>query len=135
ITGSAWVISADGAQVVLIHHKKLKKWMQPGGHSDGNPYTLEVAKREAIEETGLNDIKEISEDFFDLDIHEIPERGNEPAHLHYDARFLFRVSREHQLLMNEEVSDLKWFPVSEVLHMKLEASVERMALKHQERLK
>jgi len=133
ITGSAWVVSADSQRIVLIHHKKLNKWMQPGGHSDGNPHTATVALREATEETGLNNLKLASEDIFDLDIHQIPERVGEPAHDHFDVRFVVRAGTNETLHINDEVSDLRWFDLKEILAMNLEESVLRMARKWKER--
>ncbi|WP_416866665.1 MAG: NUDIX hydrolase [Imperialibacter sp.] len=77
ITGSAWVVSSAFDQVVLLHHKKLNRWLQPGGHSDGEEDVLKVAAKELEEETGLSAYKWVTRDIFDIDIHLIPERGNE----------------------------------------------------------
>ena len=44
ITGSAWVVSPDCEQVLLMHHRKLNQWFQPGGHADGEPDILRVVK-------------------------------------------------------------------------------------------
>jgi 8-oxo-dGTP pyrophosphatase MutT (NUDIX family) len=85
VTASAWVVNHDQSAVLLIHHIKLDKWLQPGGHCDGDPDTLHVAKKECIEETGL-EAEPVSTEIFDIDIHEIPERKDIPAHLHYDSR-------------------------------------------------
>ncbi len=77
ITGSAWVVSKDGRQVLLTHHKKLNRWFQLGGHADGNSDILKVAMQEALEESGLERVGPISREIFDIDIHRIPERGSD----------------------------------------------------------
>ena len=90
--GSAWLVSPDGKQALLTHHKN---WLlvAVGGHSDGESDTLLVSKREAEEESGLR-VEPLDETIFDIDIHEIPARGDEPAHFHFDVRFLFRAGPE-----------------------------------------
>ncbi|MBW4984568.1 NUDIX hydrolase [Mameliella sp. CS4] len=90
VTGSAFVLSPDGQAVLMTHHAKLDRWLQLGGHCDGIADVRFVALKEAYEESGLTRIALLSEDVFDIDIHEIPARGAEPAHLHYDVRFLMR---------------------------------------------
>ena len=78
ITGSAWIVNRAGDRMLLTHHRKLGRWLQPGGHNDGDPDTLEVALREAREESGL-DVRAFDEPIFDLDVHLIPARRNEPG--------------------------------------------------------
>ena len=93
-----------GDRVLLAHHRELERWLQPSGHSDGDPDTLAVAMREAREESGL-DVRALDNAIFDIDVHRIPARGREPAHFHFDVRFLvqakhdrFRVSDEWHAL-------------------------------------
>jgi len=98
ITGSAWIVASNATwanrqQVVLIHHRKLDRWFQPGGHADGNPDVAAVAMQEAQEETGLTQLRFVGQPgeppaIFDVDVHLIPARATEPAHFHYDIRFL-----------------------------------------------
>ena len=78
ITGSAWLVDMAGDRVLLAHHAKLGRWLQPGGHSDGDPDTLTVALREAREESGL-DVRALEDAVFDIDVHGIPARGRERA--------------------------------------------------------
>lgn len=87
LTGSAVVVDPSQPATLLIHHKKLDRWLQPGGHADGQGDLAEVALREAREETGLA-MLEVLSPAIDLDIHTIPARGDEPQHLHLDVRFL-----------------------------------------------
>jgi 8-oxo-dGTP pyrophosphatase MutT (NUDIX family) len=91
LTGSAIVVSADGARVLLLHHRKLDRWLQPGGHGDpGETAGEEVALREALEETGLSGLAlhPAAPRPLDVDVHDIPARPGEPAHEHLDLRYL-----------------------------------------------
>jgi 8-oxo-dGTP pyrophosphatase MutT (NUDIX family) len=114
ITGSAWIVDEDQSHVLLVHHKNLNRWLQPGGHADGDENVLNVAIREANEETGVFNLKRKHNTIFDLDIHPIPSRKGFPEHLHYDIRFLFEASRHEILKISEESNDLKWIDVKNV---------------------
>ena len=131
ITGSAWIVNRAGDRVLLTHHRKLGRWLQPGGHSDGNPDTLKVALREAREESGL-DVRALDETIFDLDMHLIPARGGEPAHCHYDVRFLVQ-AMEDRFHVSEESFALAWVPAGKVGVFTNHESVLRMARKWQAR--
>ena len=127
ITGSAWIVDEAGDRVLLAHHRKLGRWLQPGGHSDGDPDTLAVALREAHEESGL-DVRALDDTIFDIDVHRVPARGDEPAHLHFDVRFL--VQAEHdRFRVSEESNALAWVPAARVGNLTDEESVLRMARK------
>ena len=116
-----------GDRVLLAHHRKLRRWLQPGGHSDGDPDTLAVALREAREESGL-DARVLDNAIFDIDVHGIPARGREPAHLHFDERFL--VQAEHdRFRVSEESHALAWVPAVGLGALTDEESVLRMARK------
>lgn len=114
ITGSTWIVDEQLEYVLLTHHAKLNKWLQPGGHADGDEDVRRVAMREANEETGLTQINFLQTAVFDLDIHPIPERKDFPAHDHYDVRFIVQASRNEPLLITEESHDLQWIHVSKV---------------------
>ena len=131
ITGSSWIVNPARDRVLLLHHRKLDRWLQPGGHSDGDPNTLCVALREAAEETGVpcTAIRPVSSGVFDLDIHTIPARGAEPEHEHFDIRFLFELDDRIPLKVSPESHALAWVPLSEVVHMNPEASISRMVAK------
>jgi 8-oxo-dGTP pyrophosphatase MutT (NUDIX family) len=111
MTGSAWVLDREREYVLLTHHRKLDRWLQLGGHADGNPDLLDVAMRETREESGLRGVRVVSEIPFDVDIHEIPERGLESLHFHYDVRFLLEASCEEPLVVSEESHELAWVPL------------------------
>lgn len=114
ITGSAFIVDASRKYVLLTHHAKLNKWLQPGGHADGDENIINVAMREAVEETGLKNLRLINETLFDLDVHAIPARNDFPQHDHYDVRILLEASRDEQLIITEESNDLKWFSLDDV---------------------
>lgn len=126
VTGSAWIVSPDRRQVVLLHHYKLDRWLQPGGHADGDPDILRVALREAEEETGLQQIKIVSHAIFDVDVHRIPARGAEPEHLHYDIRFLFEASTDQPFIQSRETKDVRWVDSKEIEKITSEKSIIRM---------
>ena len=129
ITGSAWITTPERDSVLLVHHAKLNRWLQPGGHADGDENVLRVALREAEEETGLQTFKIVTELPFDVDIHLIPERKDFPAHHHYDVRFLVEAAREEKIVVSEESHDVKWVPLSELERYTTEQSVLRMKAK------
>lgn len=128
VTGSAWVVDESRTMALLVHHRKLNKWFQPGGHCDGNSDVQQVAQREAEEETGLS-VKALSEAIFDVDVHPIPERPNEPAHLHYDVRFLFEAASDAMLVLSGESKDLRWVPLRNIRSLNDSSSVMRMVQK------
>ncbi len=128
VTGSAWIVCPRRRRVLLTHHRKLQKWLQLGGHSDGDSNTLRVAKREAEEESGLM-VKAIDERVFDIDIHTIPARDVEPEHKHYDIRFLFEADDSAPLTVSDESNDLRWLAIEDLSTLTSEESVLRMARK------
>jgi 8-oxo-dGTP pyrophosphatase MutT (NUDIX family) len=133
-TGSAWLVSADGARVLLTHHRKLNRWLQLGGHADGDGDLAAVALREAEEESGLSRLR-LEGGIFDLDRHAIPGRGREPEHWHHDVRFVVRATDDEQFVANEESNELAWRMVADVAaDATVDASVQRMAGKWLERL-
>ena len=129
VTGSAWVVDPAGSRVLLTHHRKLGKWLQLGGHSDGEPDTLAVALREAREESGLP-VHPISNAVLDIDIHTIPALKGEPAHLHYDVRFALRASSSEGLRVGPESIDLAWIDIEDLTRLTDEESMLRMARKY-----
>jgi len=128
ITGSAWILSSDRCECLLILHKKLGKWLQPGGHSDGSPDTWGVALREAEEETGMHPTL-LSDEIFDLDVHEIPARGDDPAHLHFDVRFAMSVDAARAPVASSESNAIAWVPLAAISSYTREESVLRMVRK------
>ena len=130
ITGSAWIVNQSMTKVLLSHHRKLDRWLQLGGHADGDGDILRVAQREAIEESGLTTLSNPKNEIFDIDIHTIPARKKEPEHLHYDVRFLFVADDNEQLRISYESKNLQWIPFDNLKHTtKSNDSILRMARK------
>ncbi|TWT46514.1 NUDIX hydrolase [Botrimarina hoheduenensis] len=142
LTGSAWVVSADAARHLLLHHRKLDKWLQPGGHADGDPDLAAVALREAAEETNLAGLEVLrgKPTLLDVDVHLIPARYDaagellEDAHEHHDLRFLIRAGGNETLVGNEESNALRWCTPTEVRALTNEPSVLRLLDKSADRL-
>ncbi len=112
LTGSAFVVDRAGESVLLIHHRKLERWLQPGGHADGQGNLALVALAEVREETGLEEVTLLLP-AFDIDVHVIPARPGEPEHLHLDLRFVVVADRDQHLVPAEgEVFDARWFAES-----------------------
>ncbi len=126
ITGSAFIVSEDFKQTLLVHHAKLNRWLQPGGHADRDTNVARVAMREANEETGLKLLNLSSSEIFDLDIHPIPARKDFGAHDHYDIRYLVIGSTKEKIIVSEESHDVKWVMLSELEKFTREKSVLRM---------
>ena len=129
ITASAFIVSEDMTQILLVHHAKLNKWLQPGGHADGDTHVTRVALREGNEETGLQHLQLTTADIFDLDIHPIPARKDLQEHDHYDVRFLVIASVQEKIIVSEESHDVKWVPVAELEKYNDEKSILRMKAK------
>jgi len=136
-TASGVVITNDYQHVLLTLHRKLNLWLQLGGHADGECDLKEVAIKELEEESGISGVvptslashwsgRQDSPNVFDLDIHEIPARLNEPLHYHFDVRFLFKVPHRVDVVISEESTDLKWFEVAEAYQLTDEPSTHRL---------
>jgi 8-oxo-dGTP pyrophosphatase MutT (NUDIX family) len=133
VTGSAWVVSADHRAVLLTHHARLGRWLQLGGHADGETDPFEAALREAREESGMQDFREPSGDVppvpLDVDVHAIPARGSEPEHFHFDVRYLLIAAPGQSIVRSDESNDLRWVPAGRVEELSDEESLLRLARK------
>lgn len=132
-TASTFLLNSDKTKFLLMHHSKLNKWIQLGGHCDGDSNVLAVAIKEAKEESGIEEIEPISTEIYDIDIHYIPERYEELAHYHYDVRFLLKTIDNDDFIKNDEANELKWVGLSSYSSkdFSLERSVARMIEKYQ----
>jgi 8-oxo-dGTP pyrophosphatase MutT (NUDIX family) len=138
ITAAAWILSADRQRALLTHHRKLGRWLQLGGHTDGQWHVEEAALREAREESGFTRFEFVRIDGallpFDLDVHEIPARYDdsgqliEDAHEHHDIRFLM-IADEDEIRVSDESHDVRWCTPAEVRELTDDDSVLRMLRK------
>jgi 8-oxo-dGTP pyrophosphatase MutT (NUDIX family) len=133
VTGSAWVVNQTGTHVLMTHHRKLNRWFQLGGHADGNADILRVAEREAREESGLENVEPIMTGIFDIDLHVIPARGQEPEHFHYDIRYVFQSNGGDDISVSEESHDVRWIDIDDLQDFTRDESVLRMAEKWKRR--
>lgn len=129
VTGSAWIVDSSRTRCLLTLHRKLGRWLQLGGHADGNGDLLDVATREAREESGLFRLRAVATSIFDCDVHVIPARGAEPEHRHYDVRFLLEGDALERLVVSAESRELAWVALAEVAERSGDASVRRMVVK------
>ena len=134
ITASSWIIDQAGRHALLTHHRKLGRWLQLGGHVEDDSDILTAALREACEESGLATLHAVDDRIFDVDVHPIPARRDEPAHLHYDLRFLLQADRGAELTISDESHDLRWFSIDELRALPDDESIKRMVDKMQLRL-
>lgn len=130
-TGSALVVSHDGARALLHHHRFLDKWLQFGGHCDGEEDVLRVACREAEEESGIANLIVASEKPFDLDIHSIPAnpKKGEPPHEHFDIRYVLIAPEDAEFIVSDESHDIRWFTPGEALALELDFGLVRLVEK------
>lgn len=133
LTGSALVASAGGDRVLLLHHKKLQRWLQPGGHGDPGETTGEaVALREGWEETGISGLAlhPRAPRPLDVDVHAIPAFGDEPAHAHLDLRYLVVAPAAGEIARSAvETSDARWFGWGELAGLDLDRGLVRALAK------
>lgn len=119
ITGSGLLLSFDGKRVLLNHHKFLNMWLGFGGHADGETDILSVSRREIIEESGIANIEPVFPGIADVSIHPVPEnpKKGEPAHKHFDIRYLFRVKdrADEGFAMSDESFSLRWCNYDEAM--------------------
>lgn len=126
VTGSAFVVSPADARVLLHHHRRLGRWLQMGGHDDGERDPRATALREAAEESGLPDLTLLSEAILDVDVHEIPAGRGEPAHLHLDVRYALATALPAAARRDDaESTDLRWFSLDEAAGVMAEPGAAR----------
>jgi 8-oxo-dGTP pyrophosphatase MutT (NUDIX family) len=107
-TASGFVASPDGESLLLIHHGKLGRWLQPGGHFEEVDLSVEdAARREVAEETGVDGLRRVGSALVRIDAHVIPARGDEPRHTHFDLGVGFQATTQ-AIGPIDEVLDARW---------------------------
>jgi 8-oxo-dGTP pyrophosphatase MutT (NUDIX family) len=132
LTASALVLDARGERVLLGLHAKLGRWLQLGGHCDGDGNLAACALREAREESGIAGLA-IDPAPLDLDVHAIPERPDEPRHWHLDLRFLVRAPAAARARRSPESRALGWFERPQLAGLELDDSLRRLIARAYER--
>ena len=126
LTGSAVVVDAAGERVLVLLHTKLQRWLQPGGHADGDHELAGVALREAAEETGIEGL-EVVLPAVDLDVHEVDHGDALGTHLHLDLRFLVLAPPDAVVVGNHESQGLRWVTIDELEELADEEGLVRLA--------
>lgn len=124
LTGSACVVDHDATHTILLHHTKLQRWLQPGGHADGEANLARVALKEATEETGIEGL-EVVDPAIDIDIHNVAPVGR-PEALHYDVRFLVFAPEGAEPVGNHESTDIRWVAFDDLGSFELDEGTLRM---------
>jgi len=133
LTGSALVLDPSTHKVLMLFHTKLQRWLQPGGHADGDGDLARVALREAIEETGIPDLR-VFDEIIDLDIHEV-NPPKEDRHHHYDVRFLVLAPKDSVPVKNHESQELRWIEIDSLDQLAVDEGVHRLARRCVRKLK
>jgi 8-oxo-dGTP pyrophosphatase MutT (NUDIX family) len=125
ITASGLVLAPDGVSILLVHHRRLDRWLQPGGHVELEDATVaDSARREVIEETGAVLAPEAPSRLIGVDVHGIPPKGSEPYHLHHDLLFSFRALSDH-FQVSPESRAVLWCNPAEFDRYSLPANIRR----------
>jgi len=133
VTASAFVIDPARERLLLILHAKLGRWLQPGGHVESDDASvIEAARREVLEETGLEVRADRAVQLLDVDVHQIPARGELPEHEHFDVRFAFEATHT-DARAGSDATQARWVSIAELLsggpHLPTDESVLRAVRK------
>ena len=118
LTGSAFIVDASRSRVLMLHHQRLDRWLQPGGHGEGETDPRLIALREAEEETGLAaaSLRAFPDErILDVDVHRIPGRAGEPEHAHLDLRYGFVAPQGAEPRVSQESKALRWIALDEAM--------------------
>jgi 8-oxo-dGTP pyrophosphatase MutT (NUDIX family) len=127
LTASALVVDSTGDRALLMHHRKLGKWLQMGGHADGDGDLAAVAEKEAFEESGIAGLALANAGApVDLDVHEV-RPPHEAPHLHLDVRFVAVAPAGCVAVANDESHELRWVDLDDLARTHAEPGMRRLA--------
>lgn len=131
VTGSAWVVNPALTHVLMLHHRKLGLWLQPGGHADGDPDITQVVLKETAEESGveLAQLRLVSDSIFDVDVHTVHTSEHDPRHEHFDIRFLVEIDDRLPIPGNDESHQIGWIALDQVMRFNNARSIYRLIQK------
>jgi 8-oxo-dGTP pyrophosphatase MutT (NUDIX family) len=134
-TASCYIVD-DAGRLLLHHHRRLNRWLQMGGHVEGDENPAATALREGQEESGLPDLRLQPEGIFDLDIHAIPAAKGEPDHEHFDVRYLARTATPSAIAIDRaESNDLAWVSLDRAVELMPGAESHRVIRKIERQLR
>lgn len=140
VTSSAFIVNKNRDKVLMVYHNIYNSWSWVGGHADEEEDLLEVAMREAKEETGIKEVHPITKDIFSIEI--LPVIGHVKkgkyvsAHLHLSVTFLLQAEEKETLTVKEdENSDVKWIPIDEVISSSTEPHMQEVYKKLTDKIK
>ncbi|HLB36626.1 MAG TPA: NUDIX domain-containing protein [Gemmatimonadales bacterium] len=111
ITASGIVLAPERDRVLLVFHRRLQRWLQPGGHVEPDDQDLPgAASREVLEETGIALDPRVPPVLIGVDVHQIPARTDEPPHFHHDMVFRF-LAGDDDRIAPEWGRDVQWYAV------------------------
>jgi 8-oxo-dGTP pyrophosphatase MutT (NUDIX family) len=134
VTASAVIGRPDGSEFLLVHHRKLARWLQPGGHTESSDASaFDAALREAREETGISRFDTpLGRAILDVDVHAIPAHRREPAHSHFDIRYLLtstEAARDHAASAEDPDRPMRWVSLEGARALKVDPSLTRALAK------
>jgi len=125
ITCTGLVLAPDLDRVLIVHHRRLARWLLPGGHVEpDDPEIWDAACREVLEETGAQVVPDPAPRLIGMDVHGIPSNGREPYHLHHDLLFVFRAA-DATIQCSPESREVGWCAPSEFDRYRLPDNVRR----------
>ena len=130
ITASCFIVDPSSGRLLLHHHRRLNRWLQMGGHVEPGESAVDAALREGREESGLADLALLSGGIVDVDVHEIPAGKGEPAHSHFDIRYVARTATPQAIAIDTaESNDLAWVELDRALPLMNETASWRVMMK------
>lgn len=140
ITSSGYIVNKSRTKVLMIHHNIYNTWSWTGGHADGDDDLLHVAIKEAMEETGVKNIKPLTEEILSLDVIEVighVKRGKYvSAHLHLNVCYLLEGDEADELVVKaDENSGVKWLPIDRLHEYSNESHMVLLYNKFNEKIK